>query len=555
MAIQLKCIVADLCRRAGITDDQLNVDDLTEETEGYAVTRVMTARDAIQPLRTFGWFDCIESDGILRWPTRGKSDVASLTADDLSAHPSDAQRPSAIETDRAQEVELPRRLRVHYANPDQNYEPNEQSASRLAAGAVQVMDMELPISMSADKAAQIADVVMYDMWVSRNRHRLTVDHSWLELEPGDAITAPIDGRQERLRILNIDYSLPGLLRLDCVRDDDGVYQSYAIGAETVYSGASGALSAPGVADLVLLDLPLLADEHNDAGYYAAVQAVGGTTFGGAVLFRSADGGTIYSEVATVTSEATIGELVGALPAGPTTVIDYGSELIVDIGSDELESVGEASLLAGANAAAIGSDGRWEVIQFLNAEPIGSPEQWRLTGLLRGRRGTEWAVGTSELGDRFVLLDSAVVRVPSNNGAIGASRLFKPVLVGKSLEETDAIEFTGYGVALKPFAPVHVSGERDGDDLAITWIRRGRIGQELRANADIPLSEETESYQVDILNLAETAVLRTLSSATQSVAYTAAQQTTDFGSPQAAIPVRIYQLSAIVGRGYAAEAIV
>jgi hypothetical protein len=148
-----------------------------------------------------------------------------------------------------------------------------------------------------------------------------------------------------------------------------------------------------------------------------------------------------------------------------------------------------------------------------------------------------------------------VRVPSNNGAIGASRVFKPVLVGKSLEETDAIEFTGYGVALKPFAPVHVSGERDGDDLAITWIRRGRIGQELRANADIPLSEETESYQVDILNLAETAVLRTLSSATQSVAYTAAQQTTDFGSPQAAIPVRIYQLSAIVGRGYAAEAIV
>jgi hypothetical protein len=553
--ISLGQVVASLSRKTGLADEQLDVTQLTETIPGYAVTRVMSARDAIQPLRSYGWFDCVESGTQLRWPVRGQAAVATLTDDDLCAHSVDGERPDAVTTERAQEVDLPRRLRVRYSNPEQNYEPNEQSASRLAAGAEQVLDVELPIAMSADKAAQIADVLLYSTWVERNRHRIVLDHSWLALEPADAITVPVDGQQERLRIVSIDLALPGVLSIDGVRDDDGSYQSYAVGVESVYSNpGGGSLSVPGTAQVVLLDLPLLLDSHNDAGYYAAVRAEGSTTFGGAVIYSSADGGSIYSEVGVATQQAIIGEVDSALPPGPTTIIDYGNELLVTLPTgDELESVSEASLLAGANAAAIGADGRWEVIQFLNAEPVNSPVQWRLTGLLRGRRGTEWAVGTSQAGDSFVRLDAAIVRISMNSGGIGSARLIKAVLVGKTLEDTTAVAFTGRGVALEPFSPVHLTGVRTGDDLAISWIRRGRIGRELPENTDIPLSEETESYEVDILNLAGTAVLRTLTSATQSVTYTAAQQTTDFGSPQSAIPVRAYQLSATVGRGYAAEA--
>lgn len=51
-----------------------------------------------------------------------------------------------------------------------------------------------------------------------------------------------------------------------------------------------------------------------------------------------------------------------------------------------------------------------------------------------------------------------------------------------------------------------------------------------------------------------AVLRTLTSTTPSVAYTAALQTTDFGAPAGAVPVSIAQLSGLVGRGIPAEAI-
>lgn len=547
----LGAIVADVCDRCGLPAEQIDVTDLSEIVHGYAVTRVMTGRDAIGPLRSYGWFDCVESDGALTWPTRGKAAVAALTDDDLAAHASGDSRPSAVETQRTQDVELPRRLRVHYAQTEFNYEPGEQSASRIAAGNVEVRDMEVAVSMSDTKAAQIADVVLYDLWVSRNRYRLTVDHSLLSLEPADAVTVPIDGRQERLRIVSVNHSLPGLLRLECVRDDDGVYESYAIGNPASNAGTGGGtIAIPGTADLVLLDLPMLRDTDNDAGYYAAVQAVGGNTFGGAILFRSADGGNSYDEIATFDSQATIGTLAEALPAGPSTIVDGGSVLVVDVDAD-LESFDLSAMLAGRNAAAIGADGRWEIIQFSSAFQVDSPPVWRLTGLLRGRRGTEWAIGSSQVGDRFVLLDSAVVRVPMNLASVGASRPHKAVLVGTSLEATAAVNFAGLGVAMEPFSVVHVAGERDAGDLTITWIRRGRIGQELPGNTDIPLSEASESYEVDILD--GVTVVRTISVTSQSASYTSAQQVADFGSLQASIAVRIYQLSATVGRGYPTEA--
>ena len=68
---------------------------------------------------------------------------------------------------------------------------------------------------------------------------------------------------------------------------------------------------------------------------------------------------------------------------------------------------------------------------------------------------------------------------------------------------------------------------------------------------MPLAEETEAYEVEILDGAT--VKRVLSTATTSAVYTAAQQTADWGAPLGpgdSLTVRIFQLSALVGRGAA-----
>ena len=57
-----------------------------------------------------------------------------------------------MEVSRVQEKELPRRVRLHFANFLHDHEPSEQSASRLSTEAVDELDVELPISMEPDTA-------------------------------------------------------------------------------------------------------------------------------------------------------------------------------------------------------------------------------------------------------------------------------------------------------------------------------------------------------------------------------------------------------------------
>ncbi len=73
-------------------------------------------------------------------------------------------------------------------------------------------------------------------------------------------------------------------------------------------------------------------------------------------------------------------------------------------------------------------------------------------------------------------------------------------------------------------------------------------------ARIPLSEEAERYEVEIMQ-GVTLKRTIIGLTTPTTIYTAAQQVTDFGSAQSSVLVNVYQLSAAVGRGYVGVATV
>jgi len=67
--------------------------------------------------------------------------------------------------------------------------------------------------------------------------------------------------------------------------------------------------------------------------------------------------------------------------------------------------------------------------------------------------------------------------------------------------------------------------------------------------DVPLAEDSEAYEVEIHDGGT--VKRTLTTSTTSAFYNAAQQTADWGallSPGDTLTIRIFQLSALIGRG-------
>lgn len=545
--VSIASIVRRVCERAGV--ESYDVSDLEDRyVIGYQVSRPMAARAAIEPLRSIGFFDAVESDGVLKFPIRGKPTVARLTEDDIGCHMATDERPPSITTRKKQEFEMPRQIRVHFQNPERDYDPGEElSPARFDTRAESVLDVDVGAAITPDQAAQIAEVLYRDFWAARWSHDTSVDQSWSFIEPADCIEVPIDGRYERVRVPALVDKLPNLRSFELLRDDDGSYISLAVGTES--QRTPDRITFYGPVDLVILDLPPLSAEHDDAGVYAAVRpSIIGSSFRGAVVSRSPDGGN-YTIIGSLTTATPSGTIFSALPSGPTTIFDEGNELIVELIHGELESRSESDVLGGANAAAIGVNGRWEILQFKTAEPI-SDTTWRLSGFLRGRKGTEHSVGTSVAGDTFVMLSTgSLARLPLEVAELGLERLYKATPIGTSPEGIDAQTFTGRGIALKPFSPVHVEGERDVDgNLSIDWVRRDRLATDL----DVPMSETVEDYEVDILS-ASGEVLRTISVSDSTVIYTAEQQTLDFGSLQAAIDVRVYQISEAVGRGYAAEA--
>lgn len=302
-----------------------------------------------------------------------------------------------------------------------------------------------------------------------------------------------------------------------------------------------------------MNVNALRDADSDPGFYAVVSS-SAKAWPGALLYQSSDGGATYQAIATLTARATLGRTLTALGSysGGNTV-DESSTVNVRLLYGTLVSVGYAGLLEGAQAALIGD----ELVYFRNAV-LNGDGTYTVSGFLRGRRGTEAKITGHTANERFVFLTpSTVSRIAQETADIGRTRLYKAVTSGATLSSAAAQSFTNEGAALKPYAPVQFGGGRAADGaLLLQWVRRGRLSGEWRDGVDVPLSEASEAYEVEIYSAGFGAVLRTISGLTTPQAtYSAAQQVADFGAVQPSLCVRVYQVSATVGRGYPASATV
>jgi hypothetical protein len=160
------------------------------------------------------------------------------------------------------------------------------------------------------------------------------------------------------------------------------------------------------------------------------------------------------------------------------------------------------------------------------------------------------------GARVVVLDTALASLPMAEVDLGIPWNWRigPASRPVSDETYVAQSFTPVGVGLRPFSVAHVEQPwrrpRTPGDLTIRWTRRSRaLAADSWGGLEVPLAEEIEAYEVEILDGAT--VKRVLSTATTSVVYIGADQTADWGAllgPGDMLDIRIFQLSALVGRG-------
>jgi hypothetical protein len=525
---------------------EFDAGQLAGSMAGYVIDRVMSARDALQPLEAAFFFDSFEAQGQVRFAHRGRGgSLAELTPDDLVETSAEAPR---YELTRAQETDLPRAAKVTFIDGDRDYEQASAEGRRISGSAARIASARLPIVTTYGQARGIAETMVQEPWASRERGRFSLPPSRLALDASDMVTLAANGRSFPMRLTGL--SVGQAIEAEAMSVEPQLYDAFA-GPSRLPVAATA--SVYGAQLGIFLDLPLIrGDEVPYAGHVAAF----GSPWPGGVAFYRSPTTSGYTLKALAATPAKIGATVTAFHSGPLSRWDRGNVLRVSMANGELASADPILVLGGANVAAVeNADGAWEVIQFTTATLV-SPGVYDLSGLLRGQSGTEAAMRDPVgAGARFVLLDAALRQVNMTQADVGLAFNWKygpaPYDIGNASYQTATPAFNGIG--LRPLSPVHVTGEQVVAGLLIAWVRRTRLGGDSWEQPDVPLGEDAERYEVDILDGGD--VVRTLTSTTPAVTYTTSQQTTDFGSPQTSYAVRVYQLGASYGRGQARETIV
>ena len=448
---------------------------------------------------------------------------------------------------RAQETELPRAVTLGFSDGERDYRRAGAASRRLVGASRRVSHAELAVVTSDAAMRRRAEIWLQDIWAGRESAEFALPPSRLALAPGDVVGLTTGGRR---RLMEIRALTDTEARRVAARSID----------PAVFDRPPAAATRPppivpppvGPVRVELLDLPALAGATATVLTRAAVAA---DPWPGPVAIWASGDGAAFRLAALCRAPAIVGETLDPLPRGPVWVIDRVGRVRVRLTAGALAAVSDLRLYDGANAAALGRpDGAWEVLQFGRAELV-APRTYELSRLLRGQGGSEHRIADPlPAGAAFVVLDDHVVPVASGLDALDRPLTLRIVAADRDHGDPAAVTrtVTPSATVLMPLAPVHLSARRTADGVHLAWIRRTRLDGDAWG-AEPPLGEEREAYEIDVL--AGAAVARTLSATSPAALYAAADEQADFGSPQASLSLRIHPLSATVGRGAAAEAVV
>lgn len=517
--------------------------DLTEPPwSGFSISRptslgnILDVIGKVQPLSLIS-----ESHGVR---------VAASMGDTISAHLSETDLlrggdlPDGAERRRVRSDDAPRLVTVQPNDPARSYLPGLQRALRgdLVHGAVEAID--LPATMSATSAKAVAEGRLARLSARRSQMLIRVPLSQAVIQVGDVAALP-DGSRWSVRRTEIEgfgmsCSLERIARQSAapVRADPGAAQQN--------------LDVPqGATELRLCELPPLGEEPN--GTVRVYAAAGGASSGWRYteLLLSTDGGAVWQSAGIISTPTSMGQLTSALPPSDWSRWDEANRIEVEVLDDRpLPSRSRTAVLNGANLMLVGS----ELVQFRTAEEV-APRRWRLSGLLRGRRGTEAEAQSQHVaGTTALLLDAESlfpIDLPVHH--LGSELLAKAVGPNDSAAAIEPSRELLRGRSLLPLPPVFLSGGfESGGTLQVNWVRRSRHGFAWLDGTDAPLAEEREAYAVAVeVNGAQ--ARWTASEPGFRLDHEA--QIAAFGTAAAVAHVQVRQVSQLAGPGYPASIVI
>lgn len=521
------------------------------EVDGLFVGNRTQLSEVLRKLEQAYKFDLVEVDGTVKTILRGATPTETIDEQYLGATSGQSDSDEKVVIARAEEEEIPRQIDVVYPSESAGFQTLTQHAIRQYGGTIESETIALPVVLTDDEAKSLAVIGVHLAWLQRQGFHFRLPWRYLYLAPGDIVTLPTKIGDMTVRIVEQTMNLLGPVEFFALEEVPSLYSLVTTGQS---GGGGGTVVVRLGTDFILVDTVALTDEDADyVGFYSV--AGGGSPWPGcdieceAPFVRTLPGNVPTENVAFHDIAAAMGETESncAAPSDPEKW-DEVNTIDVNCRTGTLSSATEEDVLNGANVIVVDQ----EIMQFVTATPLGGGS-FRLSKLLRGRRGTEWAMGHTGPKPWFMPALTTTERTNVPVTEVGVDHTYNAVEVGKVYVAPDVPatqDLTVEGNSRKPLSVVHVTSSRDGsNNLTIDWIRRARKEGGWNDFVDVPLDETAETYEIDVYDAGWSSVLRTISVTAPTASYTAAEQTTDGLTPGDPVNVKIYQTSDVIGRGF------
>lgn len=377
---------------------------------------------------------------------------------------------------------------LRYFDVDRDYQPGMQYAGRRASTG-QPQSIDFPAALSAATAHALVDRVSRQTDWSRDTMSWRTATLDAGVGPGTLVACP--GHTGIWRVNAWEWRDRGV-ELSLERQ-----MPRAADRPSQLPADSGTIIAP--SDLPLAQSGLVAFElpwdgqtgSADSPALFAATSSDGPNWSGAALYADSGDGSLVPLGSSGRVRNIIGAVANVLPPASPLVIDRASRMEVELIAADLHlaPVSIDDLANGANLALVGE----ELIQFTNARHLGN-RRWMISGLLRGRGGTEAAINRHCPNEPFAMIDGRATRLGA--ATTGFAQEATIVAIGRGDTEVVASPVHLRGIGMTPLSPVHprVSETTEGG-LMLEWTRRARGGWQWRDGVDVPLVEDAERYQV------------------------------------------------------------
>lgn len=373
---------------------------------------------------------------------------------------------------------------LRYYDEERDYQTGVQRASGTRQAGRELM-IDLPATLTASGARQLAsDSASRARW----QHE-TVSWRIAELDPRIGPGAIV--------------RLPGAPGQWLLRGWEWFDRGIALELERLAPTAAPArLSDPGdnlappdlpvpVSHLAAIELPPEPGANPSVPLLFAAASAGNAAWRGAALF-AVQGSTLAELGTTGRRRAVMGALAAPLEPSAALLFEPRAEAIVELVGADLgfSDTDIAGLAGGANRLLIGD----EMVQFQRAEPLGTA-RWRLSGLLRGRGGTEPAAAIGHpAGALVVLVDDALV--PLDPMLVPPLASAQVAAIGTGDNDPVIATLVNAGLSRRPLCPVHPRiVHLPGGAITSRWTRRARGQWRWDDSIEVPLIEEREDYLV------------------------------------------------------------